>query len=52
MIPHVPDVIDITNAHTHTLWMGDLNYRVDMLRQDVDKILLSGGNFEQLLVHD
>ncbi|KAF9164923.1 inositol polyphosphate 5-phosphatase [Actinomortierella ambigua] len=42
---------DITQQFDYTFWAGDLNYRVDMTRQEADAYLAKG-DIEALLAHD
>ncbi|GAM21486.1 hypothetical protein SAMD00019534_046610 [Acytostelium subglobosum LB1] len=43
--------IDVLNQFHHVFWMGDLNYRVDLFREEV-LLLISKGNTTKLLAND
>jgi len=42
---------DLINCFDHVFWFGDLNYRIDLFKEEVSP-LLTYGNFERLLEAD
>eukprot|EP00040_Diaphanoeca_grandis_P006516 m.37726 g.37726 ORF g.37726 m.37726 type:complete len:582 (+) comp17745_c0_seq1:211-1956(+) len=42
---------NVTDLFDRVFWMGDLNYRVDMSREDAEK-QISTNDFESMLAHD